>query len=376
VFSVQTNPAATQALQNLASARAQSQITQGQLSTGRKLTGPRDNAADYIISNNLKAAMAEGRVLKDAQLRTQSVLEVTQYAIGNISDMLTGLKERATQLADSSISGTSAEALRSEINTVTRQIDRMAKSATFDGINLIGQPPPGPDNWGRPYAGFVGFGTDYATYGTAGRSGRMDIYFDVRNAVNQNVQIDWGDGNSFSSTVTGSPPTTYSSVISHTYDNPGYYQMHYNISVSGTAGAGFNIGGVNFTPDADITTVPVSEGGGLMNLVHKPMLTEFLGLDDTTSLTPEQLVATLDNARNVADQVASYYGFRQKDIERLIAHTMRLSDTREKAYGDLVDADMGKLSATWQAQQSKAQLATQSLSIANQAPKLLLGLFG
>jgi flagellin len=375
VFSVQTNPAATQALQNLATARARLLDTQGQLSTGQKVMGPKDNAADYIISNNLKAAMAEGRVLKDAQLRTQSLLEVTQYAVGNISDMLAGLKEKATQLADTSISGSTAQALRSEINSISQQIDRVAKSATFDGINLIGTPPPNPVNWGRPYAGFIGFGTDYATYSTAGRSGRMDIYFDVRNAVNQNVQIDWGDGTTFSSAVTGSPPSTYSSVISHTYDEPGNYQMHYNIAVSGTAGAGFNIGGINFTPDADITTVPVSEGGGIMNIIHKPMLTEFLGLDDPDSLTPEQLAATFDNALSVVNDVASYYGFRQKEVERLTAHTTRLSDTREKAYGDLIDADMGQVAANWQAQQTKAQLAAQSLSIANQAPKLLLSLF-
>jgi flagellin len=152
--------------------------------------------------------------------------------------------------------------------------------------------------------------------------------------------------------------------------------MHYNISVSGTAGAGFNIGGINFTPDADITTMPVSEGGGTISLTHRPMLTDALGLAGLDSLTPEQVLASVDNAVSVTNDIASYYGFRQKEVERLIAHTSRLMDTREKAYGDLVDADMGKLSATWQAQQTKTQLATQSLSIANQAPKLLLSLFG
>ena len=53
----------------------------------------------------------------------------------------------------------------------------------------------------------------------------------------------------------------------------------------------------------------------------------------------------------------------------------KLSDAIEVGIGDLVDADMAKESANLQALQVKQQLGIQALSIANQAPGTVLGLF-
>lgn len=53
----------------------------------------------------------------------------------------------------------------------------------------------------------------------------------------------------------------------------------------------------------------------------------------------------------------------------------KLSDAMESGIGSLVDADMEEASARLQALQVQQQLATQSLSIANQAPQNVLSLF-
>jgi flagellin len=53
----------------------------------------------------------------------------------------------------------------------------------------------------------------------------------------------------------------------------------------------------------------------------------------------------------------------------------RLQDTIDAGIGNLVDADLAKESAKLQALQTKQQLGIQALSIANQAPQILLGLF-
>ena len=52
-----------------------------------------------------------------------------------------------------------------------------------------------------------------------------------------------------------------------------------------------------------------------------------------------------------------------------------LSDSVKSGIGSLVDADMEETSARLQALQVQQQLATQSLSIANQGPQQLLSLF-
>ena len=53
----------------------------------------------------------------------------------------------------------------------------------------------------------------------------------------------------------------------------------------------------------------------------------------------------------------------------------KLSDTIETGIGNLVDADLAKESAKLQSLQVKQQLGVQALSIANQAPQVLLSLF-
>ncbi|MFN8700666.1 MAG: flagellin [Rhodospirillales bacterium] len=50
-------------------------------------------------------------------------------------------------------------------------------------------------------------------------------------------------------------------------------------------------------------------------------------------------------------------------------------DATTTGLGAIVDADIGKASAVVQAQQVRQQLGIQSLSIANQQPSVLLGLF-
>ncbi|EKE74997.1 flagellin, partial [Oceanibaculum indicum] len=53
----------------------------------------------------------------------------------------------------------------------------------------------------------------------------------------------------------------------------------------------------------------------------------------------------------------------------------KISDAVEVGLGSIVDADLAKESAKLQALQIQQQLASQSLSIANQRPSILLSLF-
>jgi flagellin len=53
----------------------------------------------------------------------------------------------------------------------------------------------------------------------------------------------------------------------------------------------------------------------------------------------------------------------------------KLVDELNNGIGNLVDADLAKESANLSALQTKQQLGVQALSIANQAPQMLLALF-
>jgi flagellin len=68
-------------------------------------------------------------------------------------------------------------------------------------------------------------------------------------------------------------------------------------------------------------------------------------------------------------------GVTEKTLEDQSNFLESLTDTLDSGISSMVDADMEEEAARLQAYQVQQQLATQSLSIANQAPQSILSLF-
>jgi flagellin len=77
---------------------------------------------------------------------------------------------------------------------------------------------------------------------------------------------------------------------------------------------------------------------------------------------------------NIGNAMANL-GADSKLLDDQYTYVGTLSDATTDGIGDIVDADMAKESANLQSLQVRQQLATQSLSIANSAPNILLSLF-
>jgi flagellin len=68
-------------------------------------------------------------------------------------------------------------------------------------------------------------------------------------------------------------------------------------------------------------------------------------------------------------------GAKAKAIELQDRFNTSFLSTMEKNLSNLVDADLARESARLQSLQIKQQLGSQALSIANQAPQMILSLF-
>lgn len=95
---------------------------------------------------------------------------------------------------------------------------------------------------------------------------------------------------------------------------------------------------------------------------------------DTTENANEALGFIDDAIAEVSAGLAEL-GAQAKQIENHTIFVSKLVDALEVGIGNLVDADLAKESARFQALQVQQQLGTQALSIANQAPQALLSLF-
>ncbi|HZW16732.1 MAG TPA: flagellin [Brevundimonas sp.] len=103
-----------------------------------------------------------------------------------------------------------------------------------------------------------------------------------------------------------------------------------------------------------------------------------LGFDGLSLLTTAGATAArtaVDTALATVNSAMAELGAQAKQIETHNTFVTKLMDSLETGIGKLVDADLARESARLQALQVQQQLGAQALSIANQAPQIILSLF-
>jgi flagellin len=131
--------------------------------------------------------------------------------------------------------------------------------------------------------------------------------------------------------------------------------------------------GIRFLANADASqTVTLSSrnlttGGAIIEVSLSNSLLTMTGAISALS--------RLDDSITQLNSALGEIGAQAKQIEAHSKFVSKLSDTLESGVGNLVDADLAKESARLQALQVQQQLGAQALSIANQAPQVILSLF-
>ena len=132
--------------------------------------------------------------------------------------------------------------------------------------------------------------------------------------------------------------------------------------------------GINFLASAD--------GAETITLNRQDLTLAGLGLSTTpaapdllTKAKADDALTRINTAISTSTARLAELGAQSKQIERHTTYVGKLSDALEAGIGNLVDADLAKESARLQALQVQQQLGVQALSIANQAPQIILSLF-
>lgn len=131
--------------------------------------------------------------------------------------------------------------------------------------------------------------------------------------------------------------------------------------------------GLRFLANADASSFVTLSGKDLS--LSGAIVT--LGLADTlTTISGATAALTkLDSSITNLNKALGDIGAQAKQITAHNTFVTKLSDTVTSGIGNLVDADLAKESARLQALQVQQQLGAQALSIANQAPQIILSLF-
>lgn len=134
--SINTNPGALIALQNLNATNTELSTTQSRINTGKKISSAKDNGAIWSMAKMQSASSTSLNSVKDSLQRGQSTIDVALAAGDSITDLLTKMKEKALAASDTSLNSASFKALVADFTSLRDQIQKAADNAKFNGTSL------------------------------------------------------------------------------------------------------------------------------------------------------------------------------------------------------------------------------------------------
>ena len=146
-LSVNTNPGALIALQNLTTTESQLQIAQNQVSTGLAVSDAQDNGAIFAIAQNQRSQSSALTAVTQSLQRVQSTVNVAASSGTTVSDLLNQLKSAALAASDTSTNTASRQALNATFTSLVSQIKSVVSNSSFNGINLIDGSPTNSPPW-------------------------------------------------------------------------------------------------------------------------------------------------------------------------------------------------------------------------------------
>lgn len=134
---INTNIAALNALNALKSINRALEKSQLRLATGLRINEVADDPAGFVISNRLRARIVGLSTAFDNVGTAKNVLSIAEGGLLNISDIIITIKEKVTQAASDTLGSAERNAIKTEIDQLTAEIDDIVGETLFNNIALI-----------------------------------------------------------------------------------------------------------------------------------------------------------------------------------------------------------------------------------------------
>lgn len=395
--SLLTNTSAMVALQNLRSVNKDLSMVQEQISTGKKVGNARDNAAIFAISTVMQSDVKGFEAINQSLNLGASSVGVARGAAETVTDLLVDMKGLIVAAQEDNVDRAK---IQTDVAQLRSQIDSIVNAAQFNGLNFLkgsdstdflasldrdsaGNVTASPITItaqsletaaGTGVAGLAstttgvnGAGTDAAQLVATGNTFALDIEGTATFTAGDvyEVQI---DGRRFSYTVqTGEDEGDVGQGLTNLINNAGISGVAATFTAGdGTTDAQVDIANTSGSTIAVTAAASDGTGGGLAALN---------GLDVSTASGASSALGAIENLIQTAVDASAEFGSSQKRIEIQNEFITNLTDSLKTGIGAMTDADLEEASARLQSLQVQQQLGIQALSIANQSPNSILGLF-
>jgi flagellin len=137
MLSLHTNVASLSAQNSLTRTQTPLSTSMTRLSTGYRINSAMDDAAGLQIATRLKAQSSGMSVAMRNTQNSISMLQTADGALNEVNNILTRMKDLATQSADGSSSADDQTAMQSEYNSLTDELSNIFSNTKFGGTKLL-----------------------------------------------------------------------------------------------------------------------------------------------------------------------------------------------------------------------------------------------
>ena len=363
-FVIQSNIAALNAQRTLnISSDAMSKSLQ-RLSSGYRINSAADDAAGLAISQQFGADIASYKVGSQNVSQANALLQVAGGALDQINNMLTRLKELATQAASAN-AGSNLDKINNEGNALIDEINRIANSTKYAGTALIN----GSFSAGNTSASWNGVSNIYnlnvsnAAAGayTAAYSATTNGLTITKGGVSQTVTLQDG-AHSANFSVLG---ISFSTTAAFVADTAGAAIATAGMTVVAGGAANFQVGTSSDANDrigitlADVTAATL--GVSKDQMLTAPLAQTFLDSINTA-------IGNLSNAQGAIGAAQNRLGYASANLATTIQNYTAAQST-------IRDVDMASEMTNFTKNQILVQAGTAMLAQANMAPQQVLSLF-
>jgi flagellin len=134
---ITTNVAAIKASNSLDKSQASMEKASAQLASGSRITKAADDAAGLSISENLKSSIRGNQQARRNASDGVSMIQVSEGALGEVSNILTRFKELSVQASSDNIGDKERTFIDKEVQQLKKEIDRIAMSTKYGDKHLL-----------------------------------------------------------------------------------------------------------------------------------------------------------------------------------------------------------------------------------------------
>jgi flagellin len=136
-MTINTNVVSINAQRNLGISGSSLGTSMQRLSSGLRVNSAKDDAAGLAISQRMSTQVRGLTVAARNANDGISLAQTAEGALGKVGDMLQRMRDLAVQSGNATNSASDRKALQAELSQLREEVDRVAKTTTFNGAKLL-----------------------------------------------------------------------------------------------------------------------------------------------------------------------------------------------------------------------------------------------